>query len=125
MLICQVRPSLPKGFFSPSSLVSNAVCSDWYSQCTPGSGGGSNPTTTAGGGGTPTTTRSGGAATGTGLNDKFKAKGKTYFGTEIDHYHLSNTALTNIVKSSFGQVTCENSMKWDAIEGEYYYPVSP
>jgi endo-1,4-beta-xylanase len=40
-----------------------------------------------------------------------------YFGTEIDHYHLTNTPLTNIVKSSFGQITCENSMKWDAIEG--------
>jgi endo-1,4-beta-xylanase len=29
---------------------------------------------------------------------------------------LSNTALTNIVKKDFGQVTCENSMKWDALE---------
>ncbi|KAI3317252.1 carbohydrate-binding module family 1 [Xylariaceae sp. AK1471] len=108
-----------KDWTGATTCASGSVCSyvnDWYSQCTPSSGGGGNPTTTTGGA-THTTTSSGGAATGTGLNDKFKAKGKLYFGTEIDHYHLSNTALTNIVKSSFGQVTCENSMKWDAIEG--------
>ncbi|OAK94691.1 glycoside hydrolase [Phaeosphaeriaceae sp. SRC1lsM3a] len=53
---------------------------------------------------------------GQSLNDKFKAKGKLYFGTEIDHYHLNNAPLTTIVKNSFGQITNENSMKWDAIE---------
>jgi endo-1,4-beta-xylanase len=52
------------------------------------------------------------------LNNKFKAKGKLYFGTEIDSYHLSNNPLTTIVKNDFGQVTCENSMKWDATERE-------
>ncbi|RYP64168.1 hypothetical protein DL771_008904 [Monosporascus sp. 5C6A] len=51
-----------------------------------------------------------------GLHDKFKAKGKLYFGTEIDHYHLNNNQITTIVKNSFGQITNENSMKWDAIE---------
>jgi endo-1,4-beta-xylanase len=56
---------------------------------------------------------------GQSLNDKFKAKGKLYFGTEIDHYHLTNAPLTTIVKNTFGQITCENSMKWDAIEREY------
>ncbi|KAI1810421.1 carbohydrate-binding module family 1 [Poronia punctata] len=91
------------------------VVNDYYWQCQPGSGGGTTPTTTAGT--SPTTTRSGGAATGTGLHAKFTSHGKTYFGTEIDHYHLNNGALTNIAKADFGQVTCENSMKWDAIEG--------
>jgi endo-1,4-beta-xylanase len=98
-----------QGWSGSTSCVSGAVCekvNDWYSQCVPGS---SNPPT--GGGGN----NGGGSAAG-GLHDKFKAKGKLYYGTEIDHYHLSNSALTTIVKNSFGQVTCENSMKWDAIE---------
>ena len=55
----------------------------------------------------------------TSLNAGFKAKGKLYFGPEIDHYHLSNTPLMNIAKAQFGQVTCENSMKWDAIERKW------
>lgn len=82
----------------------------------PGSGGNLLATTTRGS--TPTPTRGGG---GTSLHDKFKAKGKLYFGTEIDHYHLNNNPLTTIVKNSFGQVTCENSMKWDAIERELLF----
>jgi endo-1,4-beta-xylanase len=57
---------------------------------------------------------------GQSLNDKFKAKGKLYFGTEIDHYHLNNNPLTTIVKNTFGQITNENSMKWDALEREYF-----
>jgi endo-1,4-beta-xylanase len=79
----------------------------------PGSGNPA-PTSTTGGN-TPAPT---GGSSGTGLHNKFKAKGKLYFGTEIDHYHLNNNALTTIVKNSFGQVTCENSMKWDATERE-------
>lgn len=89
--------------------------SDWYSQCVPGSGG-SNPDPTDGGS-NPAPTGGGGGSSGS-LNDKFKAKGKLYFGTEIDHYHLNNNPLTTIVKNTFGQVTHENSMKWDAIERE-------
>lgn len=80
----------------------------------PGSGGGA-PTTTAGSGPTPTNGGGGGSS----LHDKFKARGKLFFGTEIDHYHLNNNPLITIVKNSFGQVTAENSMKWDAIEREY------
>jgi endo-1,4-beta-xylanase len=80
-------------------------------------GSGSNPPATSTSGGTnPAPTNSG-----TGLHNKFKAKGKLYFGTEIDHYHLSNNPLTTIVKNSFGQVTNENSMKWDAIERELLF----
>lgn len=81
----------------------------------PGSGG--NPPASSTAGSTPTPTGGSGNG-GTGLHNKFKAKGKLYFGTEIDHYHLNNNPLTTIVKNSFGQVTCENSMKWDAIERE-------
>jgi len=84
-------------------------------------GSGNSPTTTTGGS-TPAPT-GGGSNAGSGLHDKFKAKGKLYFGTEIDHYHLNNAQLTNIVKSDFGQVTAENSMKWDATEREYLRPL--
>ncbi|KAK8070353.1 glycoside hydrolase family 10 protein [Apiospora hydei] len=91
---------------------------DWYSQCVPGTGGDQpsqpQPTTTAGGSNPAPTGGNGNG--GSGLNGKFKAKGKLYFGTEMDNYHLNNAALTNIVKSDFGQITCENSMKWDATE---------
>lgn len=101
------------GWSGATTCVSGAVCqyvNDWYSQCVPGSGGGNPVTTTTTGGG-------GSAPTATGLHEKFKAKGKLFFGAEMDYYHLSNDPLTAIVKSDFGQVTCENSMKWDAIEG--------
>ncbi|CZT11517.1 hypothetical protein WAI453_004578 [Rhynchosporium graminicola] len=56
------------------------------------------------------------AAVFAGLDSEFKAKGKLYFGAEIDSYNLNNAPLINIVKKDFGQVTCENSMKWDATE---------
>ena len=84
---------------------------DYYYQCVPGSGG-SDPTPTEPE--QPPTNGGGNAAT--GLDAKIRAKGKIYFGTEIDHYHLNNNPLTTIVKREFGQVTNENSMKWDAIE---------
>ncbi|KAJ4012529.1 hypothetical protein NW752_008227 [Fusarium irregulare] len=84
---------------------------DYYYQCVPGSGG-SDPTPTEPE--QPPTNGGGNAAT--GLDAKIRAKGKIYFGTEIDHYHLNNNPLTTIVKREFGQVTHENSMKWDAIE---------
>lgn len=89
----------------------------WYSQCVPNKAGGNTGTTpppiTGDNDSKPPTTKAGNT-----LHDKFKAKGKLYFGTEIDHYHLQNNALTTIVKREFGQVTAENSMKWDAIERE-------
>ncbi|UZP43192.1 hypothetical protein NXS19_011008 [Fusarium pseudograminearum] len=84
---------------------------DFYYQCIPGSdnGGGTTPDP-----GTPAPGN--GNADATGLDAKIRAKGKIYFGAEIDHYHLNNNPLINIVKKDFGQVTNENSMKWDAIE---------
>lgn len=107
--------NLQNRLVSPQAIANN-LSSDWYSQCVPGSGG--NPPATTTGGGSPTPT---GGSGGTGLHDKFKAKGKLYFGTEIDHYHLNNNPLITIVKNNFGQVTCENSMKWDAIERELLF----
>ncbi|KAH6692195.1 endo-xylanase [Plectosphaerella plurivora] len=125
-----------QGWSGPTTCVSGAVCkvnNNWYSQCVQGSAGGSPPaavtttsaavkttliavkTTTAPAAATATPPTTGGSAA-TGLDAKYKAKGKLYFGTEIDHYHLSNQPLLNIVKSDFGQITHENSMKWDAIE---------
>jgi len=107
-----------QGWTGATTCVSGAVCqksNDWYSQCVPGSGGNPPPATTTGNN-PPTPTGGNGGSGASGLHDKFKAKGKLYFGTEIDHYHLNNNPLTTIVKNSFGQVTAENSMKWDAIE---------
>ncbi|KAK4118310.1 glycoside hydrolase family 10 protein [Parathielavia appendiculata] len=103
------------GWTGPTTCVSGSVCryqNDWYSQCVPGTAPASS-TTRSSSSSSPTPT---GGSGGSGLHNKFKAKGKLYFGTEIDHYHLNNNALTTIVKNSFGQVTAENSMKWDAIE---------
>jgi endo-1,4-beta-xylanase len=115
------------GWTGPKTCVSGSVCkyqNDWYSQCVPGTNPPATtnnppattnnpPASTTTGGSTPTATGSAGNGQ---LNDKFKAKGKTYFGSEIDHYHLNNAPLTTIVKNDFGQVTPENSMKWDATE---------
>ncbi|PPJ59317.1 hypothetical protein CBER1_04212 [Cercospora berteroae] len=52
----------------------------------------------------------------TSLNAKFVAKGKQYWGTCADSGTLSNTQNANIIKAQFGQLTAENSMKWDATE---------
>ncbi|KAJ3524571.1 hypothetical protein NMY22_g10940 [Coprinellus aureogranulatus] len=51
-----------------------------------------------------------------GLQKKIYAKGKLYFGACADPGTLNNNANANILKKDFGQVTPENSMKWDATE---------
>ncbi|GKT51482.1 endo-1,4-beta-xylanase 2 [Colletotrichum spaethianum] len=45
-----------------------------------------------------------------------RAKGKQYFGTATDQRLLTTGKNADIIKANFGQVTPENSMKWDQIE---------
>jgi endo-1,4-beta-xylanase len=53
-----------------------------------------------------------------GLNARAKAAGKKYFGTEISTLVMGDSAANAIAKNSqdFGQYTCENEMKFDALE---------
>lgn len=50
------------------------------------------------------------------LNEAFVAKGKHYFGNIGDSGTLSDQGAVDIVNSDFGQLTAENSFKWDATE---------
>ncbi|KAK7049402.1 hypothetical protein VNI00_006003 [Paramarasmius palmivorus] len=87
----------------------------YYSQCLPGTGGGTTGGTTA----APTTTAAPPTNTGTAdgtLDAKFKAKGKKFWASCADPGTLNNAQNANILKTQFGGVTPENSMKWDATE---------
>ncbi|KAF9049215.1 putative endo-1,4-beta-xylanase C [Hymenopellis radicata] len=50
------------------------------------------------------------------LNGKFVAKGKKFWGSCADSNTLDISQNVAILQSDFGQVTPENSMKWDATE---------
>ncbi|KAJ3508764.1 hypothetical protein NLJ89_g5571 [Agrocybe chaxingu] len=107
------------GYSGETTCVSGATCvyqNDWYSQCLPGAATTAAPTTVA-----PTTT--GGAtptqnppATGSGLHAKFVAKGKQFWGSCADSALLNKPSNVAILRSDFGQVTPENSMKWDSLQ---------
>ncbi|KAA8911303.1 endo-1,4-beta-xylanase A precursor [Sphaerosporella brunnea] len=105
------------GWTGATTCVSGTTCvyiNDWYSQCQPG---GSSPTTTTTAGGSPTTTAGGGGSTSTGtLDGTMKANGGRYFGTCSDSGLLSQSSESNLIKAEFGQLTPENSMKWDTVE---------
>ncbi|KAF2826900.1 endo-beta-1,4 xylanase [Ophiobolus disseminans] len=50
------------------------------------------------------------------IDAAMKAKGRKYFGTCTDPNRLNTGSNAAIIKANFGQVTPENSMKWDQIE---------
>lgn len=52
----------------------------------------------------------------TSLDALMKAKGKLYFGTCTDQGRLTTGKSAAVIQADFGQVTPENSMKWDATE---------
>ncbi|CAG8984006.1 hypothetical protein HYALB_00009015 [Hymenoscyphus albidus] len=50
------------------------------------------------------------------IDTVFKKLGKKYFGTCADRSLLNNAQNSEIIKADFGQITPENSGKWDTIE---------
>ncbi|KAL6704397.1 Endo-1,4-beta-xylanase F3 [Coniothyrium glycines] len=50
------------------------------------------------------------------INAAMIAKGKKYFGTCSDPGRFNSGQTGPIIKANFGQITPENSMKWDATE---------
>ncbi|KAL1864279.1 hypothetical protein VTK73DRAFT_5989 [Phialemonium thermophilum] len=58
----------------------------------------------------------------TSIDQLMKSKGKLYFGTCTDQGRLTTGKNAAIIQADFGQVTPENSMKWESIEntkGQY------
>ncbi|TFK69084.1 hypothetical protein BDN72DRAFT_870738 [Pluteus cervinus] len=53
---------------------------------------------------------------GSGLNGKFVAKGKKFWGSAADSNTLNIASNANILKAEIGALTPENSMKWDSTE---------
>nr|CDJ79824.1 xylanase precursor [Leucoagaricus gongylophorus] len=106
------------GWTGPTTCVSGTTCTyinDWYSQCLPGTGGGGGtiappPSTT-----TPNQPPPTGIPTG-GLNGRFVSHGKKFWGSAADPNTINIATNAAILKSDFGAVTPENSMKWDATE---------
>jgi len=56
------------------------------------------------------------------IDQRFKNRGKVYFGTATDRGLLQREKNAAIIRANFGQVTPENSMKWQSLEpnqGQY------
>lgn len=122
------------GYNGPTDCVSGYTCqsiNDWYSQCRPGTVTSVVPTPPASTPhptppeSTPPPTQPSSASPascpspgGTSLDAKIKAKGRDYFGTCTDKNTLSDPAYEAIVIAEYGQVTPENSMKWESTESE-------
>jgi len=88
----------------------------YYSQCLPNASVTAPPNTPPP---TSTTSAPGGGSTpvsGSGLNAHFVAKGKKFWGSAADSNTINIAANAALLKSDFGAVTPENSMKWDATE---------
>ncbi|ORY12400.1 glycoside hydrolase superfamily [Clohesyomyces aquaticus] len=123
-----------QGWAGETTCVSGWTCvvsNQYYSQCLQGTGGGNAATTLSTKVAVPTSAVASSSApaptTGTGgsgrngaqcsIDAKWKThSGKKYIGTCADSGTLSNANNAQTIKDNFGQVTPENSMKWDSIE---------
>lgn len=52
------------------------------------------------------------------VDQLIKAKGKEYFGTCTDQGRLTSGKNAAIIEANFGQVTPENSMKWESLNNQ-------
>ncbi|KAI1499944.1 endo-1,4-beta-xylanase F1 [Biscogniauxia marginata] len=52
----------------------------------------------------------------TSINELFQAKGKLYYGNIGDAGTLANAQNSAILQANFGQLTAENSMKWESVQ---------
>ncbi|KAI9049174.1 hypothetical protein LZ554_007021 [Drepanopeziza brunnea f. sp. 'monogermtubi'] len=51
------------------------------------------------------------------IDVKFRAHGKRFFGCASDKWRLTAGSNADIIEANFGQLTPENSMKWESLQG--------